>query len=283
MKLPELSDKLVLDEHGIWHSQNAVHISYPEEGNTRCFQLEDQSYWFHHRNDCIVELVKRFPSSGQIIDVGGGNGFVAKRLIDEGFPTALLEPGPEGAFNARTHRQIPVVICSTLENAGFEPGPVPAIGLFDVLEHIEDDGAFIEYIRSQLEPGGLVYATLPANSWLWSQSDADAGHFRRYDREMVCKAFGKGFEIIYFTHLFSVLTIPVLLLRTIPYRLQITKQRGIVSSEVEHGAGGGIIAGFIAHCLRAEKDTIHSGLGVGIGTSCLVVARKKDTEQRGKS
>lgn len=283
MRLPELSGKLALDEHGIWCSQSAAHISYPEQGNASCFLLEDESYWFHHRNDCIVEVVKRFPPSEQIVDVGGGNGFVAKRLIDEGFPTVLLEPGPDGAFNARIHRGIPVVICSTLENAGFEPGSVSAIGLFDVLEHFDDDSGFIEYACSLLEPGGLLYASMPAHSWLWSLSDVTAGHFRRYDRKTVCKAFGEGFDILYFTYLFRALTIPVWLLRTLPYRVRIAKQRGLVTREVEHSAGGGVTAKVIAYCLRAEKDNIRRGLRVGMGTSCLVVAQKNDTGQRQKS
>ena len=36
---------------------------------------------------------------------------------------------------------VSVVINSTLQDAGFAPECVPAIGLFDVLEHIEDDTA----------------------------------------------------------------------------------------------------------------------------------------------
>ena len=171
------------------------------------------------------------------------------------------------------------MICSTLENAGFEPGSLSAIGLFDVLEHIEDDSGFIEYACSLLEPGGLVYASVPAHSWLWSLSDATAGHFRRYNGKTACKAFGKAFDILYFTCLFRVLTIPVLLLRTLPYRLRIARQRGIVSREVEHGAGGGLTAKLMAYCLQAEKARIRRGLRVGMGTSCLVVAGKSDMGQ----
>ena len=58
-------------------------ISYPEEGNEACFQIEDQSFWFRHRNNCIQELVRKFPPNGKgpIFDVGGGNGFVAKGMM----------------------------------------------------------------------------------------------------------------------------------------------------------------------------------------------------------
>ena len=39
-------------------------ISYPEEENEACFQIEDQSFWFRHRNDCIRELVRNFLPKG---------------------------------------------------------------------------------------------------------------------------------------------------------------------------------------------------------------------------
>ncbi len=279
MSLPEIYAKLTADENGIWRSPSAAPISYPEGGNAECFELEDQSFWFQHRNDCIVEVVKRFPPDGEILDVGGGNGFVARRLIDEGFHTAVLEPGPDGALNARVHRGIPVVICSTLESAGFEPGSLSAIGLFDVLEHIEEDERFMEYVCSLLKPGGLVYASVPAHSWLWSASDVSAEHFRRYNRATVGKLLGDSFETLCFTYMFQALTLPVWLLRTLPYRLRLTKQSGLVSPEVEHGSGQGAVQRFVDRCLKAEKDRIHRGLSVGTGTSCLVVARKIESSR----
>ena len=70
--------ELQAGEDGIYYSAASEAISYPEEGNEACFEIEDQSFWFQHRNDCIRELVRNFPprGSGPIIDVGGGNGFL---------------------------------------------------------------------------------------------------------------------------------------------------------------------------------------------------------------
>ena len=69
---------LQLGEDGIYYSKQveekaesgkkkveSVAISYPEEGNEACFQIEDQSFWFRHRNDCIRELVRHFPPRGR--------------------------------------------------------------------------------------------------------------------------------------------------------------------------------------------------------------------------
>jgi hypothetical protein len=55
-----------------------VRFLYPDEGNEACFQIEDQSFWFRHRNDCIRELAQNLPPKwkGPIFDGGGGNGFL---------------------------------------------------------------------------------------------------------------------------------------------------------------------------------------------------------------
>jgi len=83
--------RLQLGEDGIYYSKPTEEkaerekrkvesevISYLEEGNEACFQIEDQAFWFRHRNDCIRELVRNFQPKGKvpIFDVGCGNGFL---------------------------------------------------------------------------------------------------------------------------------------------------------------------------------------------------------------
>ena len=88
-------NRLKIDAQGIWQCSGIEEISYPNEGNNQCFEVEDHSFWFRHRNACIVELVKNFPpeGSGPIFDIGGGNGYVARGLMDAGWEVVLVEPG----------------------------------------------------------------------------------------------------------------------------------------------------------------------------------------------
>jgi hypothetical protein len=72
------------------------------------------------------------------------------------------------------------VVRAAFADAGFLPGAIPAIGLFDVLEHIEDQHRFLASLAGCLIPGGRIYVTVPASRWLWSREALDAGHFRRY-------------------------------------------------------------------------------------------------------
>jgi len=250
-------------------------VSYPADGNASCFQLEDESFWFRHRNRCLMAAAKQFPPDGYILDIGGGNGFVARGFIDAGFPTVLLEPGADGARNARTHRKIPDVIHATLEDSGLAPGTVPAAGLFDVVEHIEDDRAFIARVHDLLRPGGLVYVTVPAHQWLWSVTDVEAGHFRRYSTAQLSERFrDAGFEVLYGTYLFELLVIPFFLLRTLPYVLGVAKARTASDYQTEHAAGGGQLSAWLQRLLSREVGAIDRRRTLMTGTSCLLVARK---------
>ncbi|MBN1588324.1 MAG: class I SAM-dependent methyltransferase [Pirellulales bacterium] len=276
MSVADLAHGLVVDEHGLFISSRNRTLAYPEEGNAVCFDLEDASFWFQHRNECISALVKRFPPAGTILDVGGGNGFVTRRLLDEGFDAALLEPGPVGALNGKVSRKIPTVICSTFEDARFPEASLDAVGCFDVIEHIENDHRFLEHVLAALRPGGLLYATVPAHRWLWSQSDDTAGHYRRYSRKRLVAALPDGFDMLYFTHFFASLTLAILLLRTLPHALGLSRKRRALSSRAEHGTGGGVAAGLLKGLLRGERRKIEKSEVIRLGSSCMFVARKKD-------
>src|SRR5215510_12694626 len=187
-----LSERLALDETGIWRAPHSAPVSFPVDDYAACFRVEDGSFWFGHRNRCITEAVRQWQPPGFILDVGGGNGYVARGLIEAGYETVLLEPGDEGARTARTLRHIPHVICATLQGAGLKADSVPAVGLFDVLEHVDDDQGFVAELRRILRPGGLVYLTVPAHQWLWSITDVEAGHFRRYSTRQLRLLFVEG-------------------------------------------------------------------------------------------
>ena len=108
-----------------------------KDGNQSCYQIEDEKFWFQHRNNIIAESVKKY-NKENVFDVGGGNGFVSKRLQDDGLDAYLIEPGVDGSKNAK-NRGVNNVICSTIQDIGIDKKSVYSIGLFDVLEHIKED------------------------------------------------------------------------------------------------------------------------------------------------
>jgi len=214
------------EENGVYYSGKSIPVSYPEYGNDMFYSVEDNSYWFKHRNNCILETVRNFCPAGSVfMDVGGGNGFVAKALQDAGFEAVLIEPGANGVMNAKK-RGVKNIVRASLQDTGIKPGSIPAAGIFDVIEHIEDDAAFLKMINGYMAPGGRLFVTAPSYNFLWSDEDAEAGHFRRYDAESLKKALEEsGFSVEYSTYFFTFLVVPIALFRVIPYKMGFIKGR----------------------------------------------------------
>lgn len=270
-----LSPELRLGSDGIWYGAAAPGISYPSDGNDACFGVEEGSFWFKHRNDCIIAAVKRLPPSPNepLFDIGGGNGFVAKGLANAGLEVVLLEPGLAGAANAKK-RGLPHVICATTDSAKIRPGTLAAVGLFDVVEHMEDDVAFLKSIKTLMKPGGRIYATVPSYSCLWSAQDRAAGHFRRYRAASICNVLeAAGFKVEFFSYIFRVLPIPIFLLRALPFRLGWSTAGSASKPNFRtHAAGGRPANRLISWLLRGEVDKLRDGQPMRFGGSCLVVA-----------
>jgi Methyltransferase domain len=56
----------------------------------------------------------------------------------------------------------------------------------DVLEHIENDRTELETAADRLSSGGHLIVLSPAFNFLYSPFDKSIGHYRRYDRKMLC-------------------------------------------------------------------------------------------------
>lgn len=274
LNISEISDILELRD-GVWHSKTKSDISYPDCGNELCFQIEDNSFWFKHRNNCILELVNNFPPDGEVFDIGGGNGFVAAALEKKGFRTVLVDPGPVAAKNA-AKRDLPVIICSTLKDSGFKKESISAIGIFDVLEHIHDDLDFLNQIRYVLKENGRIYLSVPAFNFLWSDEDRISGHLRRYTERSVSGLLkSAGFRIEYSSYYFFCLPIPVLFLKVLPYKLGILKKENILKNITKaHQVRHKLIDTIVEKLLRKELGFIKSGKKISFGGSILLAATR---------
>lgn len=275
IEISNYTNDLILDK-GIYFTKNKQNISYPESGNQDCFEIEENSFWFKHRNNCIAALVKKYSFDKHFFDIGGGNGFVAKKLEKEGVKTVLIEPGIQGCLNAQK-RSLQNVVCSTLERASFKKGAIPSVGLFDVLEHIQDDIAFLTELYNYLEKDGFIYITVPAYQFLWSNEDSDAGHYRRYTIKQLENKLEKiGFEVLHSTYIFTILPLPIWLTRTLPSKLGLNKTKSDIQNHKKtHSERTGYISKIINKIWTSELNNIVEGKKNSFGGSCLVVAKKK--------
>jgi 2-polyprenyl-3-methyl-5-hydroxy-6-metoxy-1,4-benzoquinol methylase len=273
MRIEDLSVSLTRNADGIYVASGSHDVSYPSDGHAQCFQVEDHSFWFKHRNECIAAMVARHPFTGALLDIGGGNGYVSQKLAALGLDVVLIEPGRTGALNAH-QRGLANVICATVEEAGLAPGSFGAIGMFDVIEHVEDDHAFLSTIAPLLKPDGMLYLTVPCYGWLWSEADVEAGHFRRHSRQSLQTLVGDQFDIEYSSYFFTSLVLPQFLLRALPYRLGVRRHK-VLSDAAEHGAGNGLTVRLLERLLERETAAVAAGRQKTFGASCLVAARHR--------
>jgi SAM-dependent methyltransferase len=180
-----------------------------------------------------------------------------------------------GAANA-LRRGVRHVVRAAFGDAAFLPGSISAIGLFDVLEHIEDQHRFLASLERCLAPGGRIYITVPASRWLWSREDLDAGHFRRYGvADLSHELEDAGLAIEFATCFFGFLPLPQLLRRALPYRLGLAGTATTIERvRADHQAAGSIANRVLRILTGRELRRLRRLRTSRFGSSCLAVAGK---------
>jgi SAM-dependent methyltransferase len=177
--------------------------------------VEGRHFWFLARREVIVDGIKdSLPDwpARPLFDIGCGTGGLLAYLAGAGIPVA-------GACDAylraveTTRARLPVPVLLVDEDG---PPPLaagqPALAMFDVLEHIDDDEAALRWMHAVLEPGGALVLTVPAHPRLFGPADRLAHHRRRYTRrELDRKLRAAGFEVRRLTHFMAPL-VPLLAL-----------------------------------------------------------------------
>ena len=254
-------------------------VSYPVHESRIYAEIEDRSFWFQHRNALIAALAQQWAPGAAFCDVGGGNGVVAAALQAQGRRVTLIEPGRAACACARDVRGISIVHEGTLEDSGIQPHPL--LGAFDVVEHIEDSVGFLRTMRENTIPGGTVIIAVPAFQWLWSNEDIDADHFRRYTRHSIRRELeDAGWSVHQTSYFFSLLVLPIALLRSLPWRLGFRKSReegvAIDAARIqrEHASGSKGLAKLAQRAFSWEIPWILKGRSLPIGSSVIAIAKK---------
>jgi hypothetical protein len=86
----------------------------------------------------------------------------------------------------------------------------------------------------------------------------------------------RGFKVHYATYLFSFLTIPIFMFRTIPSLLSIAKDPSKVDNQKDdHRKKGGVISTFLEKTLKWELKRIINLKKIPWGSSCFIIAQKR--------
>ena len=182
---------------------------YPAEAFAALARLEANSFWFQSRNRIILSTLRRFvpPQPLRYAEMGCGTGFVLA-AVAQAFPAWAVHGfdihNEAVAFSRqRTPRALvrQADIHSLPQDHAYD-----VVGIFDVLEHLDDDLAALQGIHRILRPAGLLILTVPQHPGLWSPYDDAARHRRRYRREeMRRRLTAAGFSVRFLSSFVSTL------------------------------------------------------------------------------
>ena len=256
-------------EDGFWYSKVKGVISYTKDGHNQISSSENHSFWFQHRLYVIEKVIRKI-NVNELLDIGGGNGQICKSLQDKDIDVTLLEPSVSAVRNAKANGVRNIINASFIE-LEIPEATIPTIGLFDVLEHIEDDVLFLEKIFKVLENNGCLLITVPALQSLYSEFDNEVGHFRRYTlNDLENKLRSVGFTTIYKTYLFLPLPFLMWPLRKLYKFIEKPKKRRKFGHISKYNFFGKVVNLY----LGLERISVNKSIRIPFGSSCMIVACK---------
>jgi SAM-dependent methyltransferase len=168
---------------------------------------EETHWWFVGRRRMITSLLEELnlPSRARLIELGAGTGGNLEMLKAFGSVSAM-EYDAHAREIAAAKGGIAVAAGRLPDDIPFDDGSAEVVGLFDVLEHVEDDIGSLRAIRKLLAPGGALVLSVPAHQWLWSGHDEVLHHFRRYSKDQISRlAMECGYSVRRLTYFNSTL------------------------------------------------------------------------------
>tara|TARA_B100001059_G_C17807889_1_gene570340 strand:- start:72 stop:764 length:693 start_codon:yes stop_codon:yes gene_type:complete len=144
-------------------------------------------------NSFIVRLcVKNVGKAENFLDFGSGIGTLSKILKNEFKINPLCVEKDNTNSKYLKERNL-----RYMKDLDLCPKELDVIFSSNVLEHIEDDAKTLSQLSIHLKKGGKLFLYLPANMILWTEMDANVGHYRRYDiAELKGKCESAGFKIV---------------------------------------------------------------------------------------
>lgn len=166
-------------------------------------KIDPPGTWCH--NEAVLELVKKSKAKS-FVEVGCGAADLSSKLCEMGLKGYGIDFSAD-AIKIASEKMKPFI-----ENGQYqlihgdifkfeEQGIKVDLGVsMMVMEHVEDDIAFIKKICSVLNEGGHLLIGVPGRRDRWGIEDETVGHLRRYDKvdlESVLKKSGLSNVVVW--------------------------------------------------------------------------------------
>ncbi|MGB0671334.1 MAG: class I SAM-dependent methyltransferase [Rhodospirillales bacterium] len=181
-------------------------------------EVEATHWWFEGRRQLFLRTLRDIGVTdvSAILDIGCSTGNNMRMLKSAGFSN----------YMGLDYSAIAVEFCRSAGLGNVEQGDALHLPfeddtfelalLTDVIEHLDDDSAAIAEACRVVKPGGHVLVTVPAFPSLWSVTDVNAHHKRRYRQNNLLQTItSSGLAIDRFYHFNFLLFLPIWLFRKI--------------------------------------------------------------------
>jgi SAM-dependent methyltransferase len=171
-------------------------------------------FWIRRRFDVTLRLADSvLRNARRVADIGCGNGLLQRELEDSyGISVAGFDLN-QVALRKNVSRVSPLYCYDIHQRDPRFRAHFDLLFLFDVLEHIEDESAFLQSVKFHLADSGRLLINVPAHQFFNSDYDRAAGHVRRYSMNQLARvAEGNGFKVCALTY-WGLPLVPLLLAR----------------------------------------------------------------------
>ena len=251
----------------------ALNDGFPASQFQRLYAAESRSFWHRSRARIIKRLVlARLHGADKFLEIGCGTGSVLE-FISKGSDLKLTgaEAYLEGLKLAQARLPRAEFIQLDARRLPFA-ARFDGIGLFDVLEHLDDDESLLREVFKALKPDGYVFVTAPQHPFLWSATDDAAYHRRRYvGGEMGDKMRRAGFTIVAETSFVTALFPVMAAARWLKRRPAEENPCEAVLRDLELP---GALNAALEAVMRIDEALISAGLRLPFGGSIAVVGRR---------
>ena len=247
-------------------------LPFKEEYFEFWFKRENAHFWHIVRKEIIYQFARpflcRFAPYRDFrgIEIGVGNGNVTHEFTRHGVPMEGADLFLSSLQFCRKRLDIPLYQADLLK-LPFKDR-YDFIGIYDILEHIEDDRLAIANLYRALKPGGVLNVAVPACKFLWSQFD-ELDHKRRYSKqELISKLKEAGFSIRRASFFMFLLFPVVYVVRKLQRYPKDTKLKHVKEVRVIP-----VVNEILLFLFRFEKILLRV-MNLPIGSSLIVIAER---------
>ncbi len=243
------------------------------------------SFWYKSRNRIIEYLISSVFKKNKyksFLEIGCGNGFVLQHLSKSFLSISFsgCDIYIEALKYCRSNNDNDTELFQYNVFKNNLDLKYDCIGLFDVIEHIENDNTVLQNVGHLLNPGGSIMITIPADMRLWSNNDVVNKHKRRYNITSISKLLSdNGFEVTY-SNYFVFWLFPVLWLKAKIQKYS-TKKNDFSTYSTEDIAKqlnlkiNPILNFMFYQIMKLELFWIKQGFKFSIGSSIVIVGKYK--------